>query len=126
MKRVDSFWAEASTSEARIQPLVTIPVACHWPARGCCCSVTKLCLTLCTPCTKAGQAPLSMEFSRQEYWSGPLPSCQLPFPSSGDLRNPHPALAGRFSSTEPPEKPENTAYDPRPATHQQEGLGQLT
>ena len=31
------------------------------------------------PCTVARQAPLSMEFSRQEYWSG------LPFPSPGDL-----------------------------------------
>ena len=30
----------------------------------------------------AGQAPLSMEFSRQEYWSG------LPFPSPGDLPDP--------------------------------------
>ena len=28
------------------------------------------------------QAPLSMEFSRQEYWNG------LPFPSPGDLPNP--------------------------------------
>ena len=33
------------------------------------------------PWTLAGQAPLSMEFSRQEYWSG------LPFPSPGDLPN---------------------------------------
>ena len=32
-----------------------------------------------TPWTVACQAPLSMEFSRQEYWSG------LPFPSLGDL-----------------------------------------
>ena len=32
-----------------------------------------------TPWTVAHQAPLSMEFSRQEYWSG------LPFPSPGDL-----------------------------------------
>ena len=32
-----------------------------------------------TPWTVAYQAPLSMEFSRQEYWSG------LPFPSPGDL-----------------------------------------
>ena len=30
-----------------------------------------------TPCTVASQAPLSMEFSRQEYWSG------LPFPTLG-------------------------------------------
>ena len=33
-----------------------------------------------TPWTAASQAPLSMDFSRQEYWSG------LPFPSPNDLR----------------------------------------
>ena len=37
--------------------------------------VAKSCLTLATPWTAACQAPLSMGFSRQEYWSG------LPFPS---------------------------------------------
>ena len=50
------------------------------------------------PWTAAHQEPLSMEFSRQEYWSG------LPFPPLGDLPNPgiqsaspmSPALAGRF------------------------------
>ena len=35
-----------------------------------------------TPWTVAHQAPLSMGFSRQEYWSG------LPFPPPGDLPNP--------------------------------------
>ena len=35
-----------------------------------------------TPWTVAHQAPLSMGFSRQEYWSG------LPFPSPGDLLDP--------------------------------------
>ena len=35
-----------------------------------------------TPWTIACLAPLSMEFSRQEYWSG------LPFPSPGDLPDP--------------------------------------
>ena len=35
-----------------------------------------------TPWTVANQAPPSMGFSRQEYWSG------LPFPSPGDLPNP--------------------------------------
>ena len=35
-----------------------------------------------TPWTVAYQAPRSMEFSRQEYWSG------LPFPSPGDRPNP--------------------------------------
>ena len=34
------------------------------------------------PWTVAGRAPLSMEFSRQEYWSG------LPFPSLGELPDP--------------------------------------
>ena len=50
----------------------------------------------------AHQAPLSMRFSRQEYWSG------LPCPPPGDLPNPgieptplrSPALAGRFIATE--------------------------
>ena len=56
-----------------------------------------------TSWTIVHQAPLSMEFSRQEYWSG------LPFPSLGDI--PHPgiepmcpeslALAGGFFTTEP-------------------------
>ena len=39
--------------------------------------VAQLCLTLRDPWTAAYQAPLSMGFSRQEYWSGlPLPSPQ--------------------------------------------------
>ena len=41
--------------------------------------VTKLCLTLCNPTDYNRQAPLSMGFSSQEYWSG------LPFLSPGDL-----------------------------------------
>ena len=44
--------------------------------------VPQLCLTFVTPWTVARQAPLSMGFSRQEYWSG------LSFPSPGDLPNP--------------------------------------
>ena len=44
--------------------------------------VAKSCLTLATPWTVACQAPLSMGFSRQEYWS------RLPFPSPGDLPQP--------------------------------------
>ena len=43
--------------------------------------VTQSCLTA-TPWTVAYQAPPSMVFSRQEYWSG------LPFPSPGDLPDP--------------------------------------
>ena len=44
--------------------------------------VTQLCLTLFNPWTVAHQALLSMEYSRQEYWSG------LPSRSPGDLPNP--------------------------------------
>ena len=42
------------------------------------------CLSLVTPWAIACQAPLSMGFSRQEYWSG------LPCPTAGDL--PHPGI----------------------------------
>ena len=41
--------------------------------------VAKSCLTLTIPWTVAGQAPLSMGLSKQEYWNG------LPFPSPGYL-----------------------------------------
>ena len=54
-----------------------------------------------TPWTVAHQVPPSMEFSRQEYWSG------LPFPSPGDLSNPgieygSPALHIEALPYEPP------------------------
>ena len=57
-----------------------------------------------TPWTIVHQAPLSMGFSRQEYWSG------LPFASQGNLPDPgiepgFPALAGRVFTTELPGKP---------------------
>ena len=66
--------------------------------------VAQLCLTLCNPWTVAYQTPLSMEFSRQEYWSG------LPFPSPGDLPDPgnepgSPALQADDLPSEPPGKP---------------------
>ena len=53
-----------------------------------------------TPWTVAHQVPLSMGFSRQEYWSG------LPFPSPGDLPDPgikpgSPALQARSLLSEP-------------------------
>ena len=56
-----------------------------------------------TPWTVAPQPPLSMGFSRQEYWSG------LPGPPPGDLPDPgiepsSPALAGGFFTTEPPHR----------------------
>ena len=53
-----------------------------YPLRACvlsCFSCVRLCVTLWTV---AHQAPLSIRFSRQEYWSG------LPCPSPGDLPYP--------------------------------------
>ena len=57
-----------------------------------------------TPWTVAHQAPPSMGFSRQEYWSG------LPCPSPGDLPDPgieprSPVLEADTLTSEPPRKP---------------------
>ena len=54
--------------------------------------------------TIARQAPLSMGFSRQEYWSGlPCPPPEdLPHPEMEPMSPASPALAGRFFTTEPP------------------------
>ena len=70
----------------------------------CACMCAQSCLTLWEPtdCI-AHQAPLSVGFSRQKYWSG------LPFPTPGDLPNPEikpvslasPALAGGFFTAVP-------------------------
>ena len=66
-----------------------------WQMHVSACSAIRL---FATPWTVAHKAPLSMGFSRQEYWSG------LPFPLPGDLLDPEikptstvsPAFAGRF------------------------------
>ena len=65
-----------------------------------------------TPWTVALQVPVSMEFSRQEYWS------ELPLPSPGALPNPEtepksgvaPALTGRLFNTEPPGNSSDLGY----------------
>ena len=71
----------------------------------CVCAQSLSCVwLLVTTWTVACQAPRSMGFSRQKFWSG------LPFPPPGDLPNPgieptspaSPSLAGRFFTTEPP------------------------
>ena len=58
-----------------------------------------------TPWSVAYQAPMSMEFSRQKYWSGlPLPYPGI-FPTRVFCIEPmSPALAGIFFTTEPPGK----------------------
>ena len=66
-------------------------------------------LLFVTPRTIACQAPLSMGFSRQEYWSG------LPFPSPGDPPDPgteprSPALQADCLPSEPPRNPDTTAW----------------
>ena len=77
-----------------------------WGVQLCVYLVTQWCPTLSDhppPQTVARQTPLSMEFSRQDYWSG------LPFPPPEDLPNPEikpvslesPVLAGGFLTTEP-------------------------
>jgi len=63
--------------------------------------VAKLCPVLVTPWTIPHEAPLSMAFPRQEYWSG------LPFPCPGDLHHPRieprsPALQVDSLLSEPP------------------------
>ena len=75
---------------------------------NCRCLVAKMCPTLLQPCRLSPtRLPLSVGFSRQEYWS------VLSFPSPGDLSNSEieprtPGLAGRFFTTEPPGKPNLT------------------
>ena len=49
--------------------------------KDCCCLVAVAYDSFATLCTVAHQAPLSLGFSRQEYWSG------LPFPPPGHLPN---------------------------------------
>ena len=70
-----------------------------WGTMRACCHFSHIRLFV-TPLTVAHQAPLSMGFSRQEYWSG------LPCPSLGDLPDPgiesaslSPALAGGIFTT---------------------------
>ena len=72
------------------------------------------CPTLCNPMDLARQAPLSMGFSRQEYWRG------LPCLPPGDIVNPgikpwslmSPALAGRFFTTSATWEPPSEGHRP--------------
>ena len=78
-----------------------------------CARTLQSCPTLCDLWTVACQAPLSMGFSRQEYWSG------LPCPLPGDLPNQgikpispaSPALQASSLSTDPLGKPWKTVWN---------------
>ena len=92
------FWCSKDLDKDMIKCIYHYSI--KWPKNplnsyACLVIVELLSLTLCNPWTVALQAPLSMGFSRQEYWGW------LPFPSPGDLPNPEiepgsPALASRF------------------------------
>ena len=79
------------------------PVLSHYSAwlHSCLCQSLSRVRLFATPWGAAHQGPLSMGFSRQEYWSG------LPFPSPGYLPNPgikptslvSPSLTGGFFTT---------------------------
>ena len=84
-------------TKVRLVKAMVFPVviyACeNWTIKKSESEVTQSCLTLCNPMT--------MGFSRQEYWTG------LPFPSPGDLPDPgiepgSPALEANGLTSEPP------------------------
>ena len=112
-------WVSTSSSRWSSRPWDQTHVSCvswiagrflTWGATGkfkvlfiqmCCAQSFSYVQLFATSWTVACQAPLSVGFSWQEYWSG------LSFPSPGDLPGPgiepmSPALAGGFFSTEPP------------------------
>ena len=76
-----SQFLKTATWEAQIRCLILRPNKMIWGRRAgrewaiAIVKVPQSCLTLCDPVNCSCQAPLSMEFSRQEHWSG------LPFPS---------------------------------------------
>ena len=83
--------------------------------------MSKLCVScsVVSDSLRFQQALLSMEFSRQGYWSG------LPFPSPGDLPDPRiesmtsasPALTGGFFTTEAYRKPRRRAGEELAESH---------
>ena len=86
----------STVSKAEVDIFLEFPCFFYDPT----CMCTQSCPILCDPmdCI-ACQAPLSMEFSRQEYRSG------LPFSTPGNLSDPGISLAGGFFATKPPGKP---------------------
>ena len=84
-------------------PSIILNISLNWKWKGES-EVAQSCRLFVTPWNVAYQAPLSMGFSRQEYWSG------LPFPSPGDLPNPgielwSPTLQADTLPSEPSGKP---------------------
>ena len=102
------WWSTWGAREKHRLYFYFIYLSIHLPAGlyMCCavlCLITQSCPTLCNPMTVARQAPLSMGFSRQEYWSG------LPCPPPGNLPNlgiepRSPTLLADSLPSEPPGK----------------------
>ena len=90
--------SEVKELHTRFLPSYNVGLVCNSMSHAHTLSCVRL---FATPWTTAHQVPLSMEFSRQEYWSG------LPFPTPGNLPHPgtkptslaSPVLAGRFFTT---------------------------
>ena len=100
-KFMSHFWTESERAESCL-----LPSAQNSPdVKVAYCGL----VALVTPWTVACQAPLSMGFPKQEYWSG------LPFPSPGDLPDPeikprHSALQADSLRSELPGKPLGKGY----------------
>ena len=117
-----SYWKHVDILQLELCREVSFPVGCNFrrhreraavlpfsqdlqnpaPSHTCACMLIRFsCVRLfATPWTVTHQAPVSMGFSKQEYWSG------LPFPLLADLPHPgiepslmSPTLAGRFFTT---------------------------
>ena len=105
---MSQFFASGSQSicisaSASVLPMNILDKSSLFMEAVCFHSVDQSCPTLWPPWTVVHQAALSMGFSRQESWS------RLPFPSPGELPDPGmepetPVLAGKFFTTESPEK----------------------
>ena len=106
-----SQWSRCVLDHCKLSPEPWVGLFLPWPSFhvniSCVCACVLSRVRLCvTPWNVACQAPLSMGFPRQEYWSG------LSFPSAGDLPDPgikptflvSPALASGFFTTVPPRK----------------------
>ena len=107
-RQILNHWTTRETSASRLFRTFCFPNPTVWKWQWCwklkSLSYVQL---FVTTWTVACQAPLCMEFSRQEYW------CRLPYPPPGDLPNPGieptpPALQADSLPCEPPGKPKKT------------------
>ena len=112
LKWLSSSSSSSSSSSIILYQYISICLSIHLIMYACCAALLQPCLTLCDPIDCSPLAPLSVEFARQEYWSG------LPCPSPGDLPDlgtePNslmsPAMAGGFFTTSATRKPVDHIY----------------